>query len=750
MEQSRVKKMLALSAAVIALLGTSTITQAAWSKRRDSTPPVLTITSAPSGNITNRSPQISFSVSDNRSGAVALCSLDSAAFANCVSPVSLSNLSLADHNMRIYAKDAAGNKSSTQTISFTVVSSSTPVPTPTPTPVPPASTPTPTPTPIPPAQAADEIFDSNGNLNASAYVALANDYSSDKAIAYRYGAAKTAPATGVPTYWKPTDHTFYPHGNVCDGGSDKVASIIAQLGSTDCSRNDYGSSLGDVIYRSDASSDSGVTPLLTLDLSAGNITEKPQLFWIYGNAVTDPQLDNHKSANGGVLPKVPIAQGRCSEHDCAQALIAFQNGLIASVGSNTASNFANLKLPAGKVPTAIAITTNSEFALVTIWDTVNLKGQVAVLALGSLSDGVKIGGPYDANPALSSWQGLYPGLRNISDFRFIKLLGYVDLPGMVAPTDISASTDFGVMQDDSTQGWLYDPVNGTGACKSYAELTPSASSANQKSFAKGGLNANIISRSGIAAVISKSEKKVIFLNLKPLFDKVNNTYFEGTLSSLQSTLANTGLGDSQWPQVFSVSNYAPTIVKTMSLAAKPTAVKVSILANPGQAWVATEDGVIHAISVAGVQSGSNPDPSLIKEVSTLQVGKNPTYMAYHVLKDAFGNSNTQIWVVSRGDQKLQLVDMVTLKVIKTLQDSRIVDPITVEETQQSPLLTSVITLTDYTGKQVLNYRYAPIALQGGNTPLNIGIGQSGTDLFEFGGAYSVPGKPFQFTQSNVP
>ncbi|WP_234824975.1 hypothetical protein [Cupriavidus necator] len=599
------------------------------------------------------------------------------------------------------------------------------------------------------APGADAIFDASGNLNASEYVAIASDYSSDKAIAYRYGASNSA-AAAVQTYWKPSDKTFYPHGNTCDGGQDTSTSIIYQLGGIDCGQNDYGSNMGDVIYRSDNASDPGVTPLLSLDLSAGVITEKPQPAWFYNNATTDPQLQNHIPANGGVLPTQPIAMGRCLERDCAQALVAFQNGLIANVGSNTASHSASVKLPAGKVPTAIAITTNSEFALVTIWDTVNLKGQVAVIALGSISDGSQVGGPYDTNPAANSmsWPGLYPGLRNVSDFVFMKLLGFVDLPGMVAPTDISATTDFSVMQDDVAQGWLFAP-GGTDPRKTMTELNPATSQANQKSFAAGGSNANLISRSGVAAVISKSEKKVVFLNLKPLFDKVNNTYFDGSFAGLQSALSNTGLGDTQWPQTFATDNYAPTVVTTMSLAARPTAVQTSILANPGQAWVATEDGVIHSISVAGVQSGTNLDPALIKEVTSLQVGKNPTSMVHHP-NVGLGNSNTQMWVVSRGEQKVQLVDMGTMTIEKTLQDSRIVDPITVSETQQSPLLTSVITLTDYAGKQVMNYRYAPISLQGGNTPLNIGIGQTGNDLFEFGGAYAVAGKPFNYTQSNVP
>jgi len=601
--------------------------------------------------------------------------------------------------------------------------------------------------------AGGDILDAAGNLIPSAFVALVSDYSSENAIAYRYGPANLTPAA-VPTHWKPDDKTFYPHGNECyrrefpKNQLDMSLKITYQLGALDCGRNDFGSNMGDVIYRPDSASDPGVTSLLTLDLSAGTIAEKPQLPWVFGHVSSNPQLRKHIPANDRALPSQPIAMGRCSEHDCAQALVAFQNGLIASVGSNTASHFASVRLPKGKVPTAIAITTNSEFALVTVWDTVNLKGQVAVLALGSLADGSKVGGPYD--PSDMAWPGLYPGLRNVSNFVFIKLLGFVDLPGMVAPTDISASTDFSVMQDNNTQGWLFDPANpAKGANKSKQALNPVASSANQKSFAVGGANGRLVSRAGVAAVISKSEKKVVFLNLKPLFDKVNKTYFEGTLASLKSTVADTGLGDSQWPRVFAVDNYAPTVVKTMSLAQKPTVVKVSILAYPGEAWVATEDGVIHAFAVAGLQSGLAPDPRLVKEVGRLQVGKNPTSMAHHV-NVGLGNSNTELWVVSRGAQKVQLVDMKRLRIIKTLQDSRIVDPITVDETQQNPLLTSVITLTDYSGKQVMNYRYAPISLQGGNKPLNIGIGRSGTDLFEFGGAYALPGKPFNFTQSNVP
>jgi len=718
--------------------------EGSYSMLVDTVAPVVTISSQPASSTQSTSASFAFSISDALSGVNLIeCQLDSQAYVNCSSPQAYSNLAVGSHTFNLRGTDKAGN-SKVQSYSWSIAAASTP-------------TPSPSPSPGGGGIAADEIFDSSGNLIGSAYVAMANDFSSDAAIAYRFGAANSAPAAGAPTYWKPSDSIFYPHGNKCyqqefpNDTPDTSLTITAQLGSVDCSRNDYGSTMGDVIYRADsASSNPGVTPLLTLDLSAGVITEKPQLFWIYGNnKTTDPLLEK---VNGGTSPMKPIAMGRCVEHDCAQALVAFQDGTMAGVGSNTASQTTKFKWPAGKVPTAIAITNNSEFALVTIWDTINLKGQVAVLALGSLADGGKVGGPYDPSPM--TWPGLYPGIRQMSNFVFIKLLGFIDLPGMVAPIGISASTDFSVMQDNghSTQGWLYDPVGGTGADFSYQELNLVNSQANQKSFAVGGLNASLISRSGVAVVISKSEKKAIFLNLKPLFDKMNNSYFEASFTSMKAMVANTGLGDSQWPPVFAVDNYAPTILKTVSFAQKPTAVSISILANPGQAWIGTEDGVIHSFNVAGVQSGSNMDPSLISEVGSLQVGKNPTSIVHHVLTGLgiFGSSNTEVWVVSRGDQKVQLVDMVAKKIQKTLQDSRLVDPITVDETQQSPMLTSVITLTDYSGKQVMNYRYAPIDLQGGNAPLHIGIGQSGNDLFEFGGAYSLPGKPFNFTGSNIP
>jgi len=88
--------------------------------RLDRKGPVLTINSAPSGTINTTSASISFSVVDNFPGAAASCSLDNAAFAACTSPYNITNLAQGAHSVRLYAQDSAGNKSATQTVSFSV------------------------------------------------------------------------------------------------------------------------------------------------------------------------------------------------------------------------------------------------------------------------------------------------------------------------------------------------------------------------------------------------------------------------------------------------------------------------------------------------------------------------------------------------------------------------------------------------------------------------------------------------------
>jgi hypothetical protein len=101
-----------------------------------------------------------------------------------------------------------------------------------------------------------------------------------------------------------------------------------------------------------------------------------------------------------------------------------------------------VKLADGKVPTAIAITNSGEFALVTVWDTAAVRGQVAVVALADgcqWCDAAKerdLGAELGQRPARLSRASLAWATTSPA-----KVLGYVDLPDSVkAPTEISAST----------------------------------------------------------------------------------------------------------------------------------------------------------------------------------------------------------------------------------------------------------------------------------------------------------------------
>jgi hypothetical protein len=73
----------------------------------DTTPPETTADSGPSGSTTDTS--ATFTFSSNEAGSTFECSLDSAAFSGCASPLALTGLGVGAHELRVRAVDAAGN-----------------------------------------------------------------------------------------------------------------------------------------------------------------------------------------------------------------------------------------------------------------------------------------------------------------------------------------------------------------------------------------------------------------------------------------------------------------------------------------------------------------------------------------------------------------------------------------------------------------------------------------------------------------
>ena len=579
------------------------------------------------------------------------------------------------------------------------------------------------------------LFDAQGNLQANVYVALAASYTSPAGVAYRYGCDYSSyhgNAGSFPTYWEPEHKHFDNFGN--------GPGWNYELGAVNTGENDYSGNQAQVMYLADASSNPGVATLQTLLMGDGTFSESPQLTWAYyGGGDPEPNLLSSAwtQANGGPFQQpVALAHAYGNSWNSAEDLMVFADGFIGAAGTNTSDASQFLQLPPNKIPTAIALTDNDEFALVTVWDTQALKGQLAVLALGT------------GNDFWGDWTEIYPGLRNNGLFGFIKLLGFLDLPGMVAPTGISVSTDYSSALDDN-QGWLVSPDGTNG--RYVADKLTLSDETNRQSFITGS-NKNHYAKAGFAAVISKSEGKVAFVDLKPLFQYFDSMYFT-TSANFQLT-RDVGQAPSQWPYTFDAASMvnAPALIETLPLSYAPTAVRTSIIPGVNQAYVATEDGTLHVYTVGGYGDGSAATPNVIAEVGTVAVGLNPTCIAYAKHDPSTpGAYPDELIVVARGDRTISWVQPMQTggTILRTLQDSRLLDPVWAEDNDNHGALSYLLTVADHEGKQVSTYRYGPVvyATNGGAV---FGMGPDGQAPFEFGGAYALSGKPFQLSGSNVP
>lgn len=647
----------------------------------------------------------------------------------------------------------------TETAQVTPVPTPTPDPTPTPTPDP-TPTPTPDPTPTPPVSTTGDIVDTAGVVVPALYTAMAAHMADETGMAYRYGAASTISNTGVPTLFKPTDKFSRCNGAAKPDGSN--CNTAWQIGGprNDDSRNDqtlaglYSTNQSSVLWKSDdPRAYSGVSDMSVSAFEFNTFAEKPQWLWQCGGCGLTSQNVVTYRANGILKSdgtSLPIAAARCGGPTgfCGSSVIVFADGTLATAGSTTSRNATSIKLAANKVPTGIAMTNQSEYVLVTVWDTVALKGQVAVVATAGLCDGCKPGGPY--YKWWDEWMGVYPGLPNMGNVGFMKVLGYVDLPGMMAPTEIAATT--GLHQFNTMMG------GGHFVGESNSPLTDAA---HWQSFAANGSNYGRYAKGGVAVVISKSERKVAFLDLKPLITYMNGVYF----SSNVSRVSNFGQGAGQWPPTFAEGAAMPVVVKTIDLGARPTAVKTTITEpTNGRAWVATEDGTLRIFSLGGYAPGGtvkSPAPADIAAKGSVVIGSNPTSLATSKGDPLTSDpSNRQVIVMSRGTRKVQWVkfadDGNSGSVIRTLQDTRMVDPIAVEDIDNFANKSYTVSVADYGGKMVHNYRFGPVEVvdRGANPGGGTWYCQNGCPTtggpFEYGGAQALPGKPFQMNTSNVP
>ncbi len=607
--------------------------------------------------------------------------------------------------------------------------------------------------PAPAAGTPDPLTGGTTTVDAAAYRAVAAAMGKAGGIDYRYGPAPSAYGTtgndGVPTWFKRNDNAFVSDRSGGQRPCDPIACGTWQVGAWSNNIGDFSSNNGHVAFIPDVPAQRvGVADVAISSVSNAVFSQRPELRWVYYGGGLDEVNGAAYRASGGAVGN-PVGVARCAGRPgwCMNSLMVFDSGFIASAQTDTSTNKASAQLASGKVPTAVAVTNSNEFALITVWDTVNLRGEVAVVALAGLCEGCTPNNPTGSN-YWGEWNGLYPGLPNLGNTGYMKVLGYVPLPSdMKAPTDISVTTgvDRNAYLGEGTREQAYS--------------LPLSNANNRATFKSGGRNFDTYAKGGVAVVTSKSEQKVAFLDLRPLFAYYQSMYFGS--DSDYSVTTSVGSADSQWPRTFAAApGQTPTVIKTVAMANRPTAVRTYAWGNSRRAWVATQDGQLHIFNLGDYPTAGSGSAASIAEVGAVAVGRNPTGIA--LVKEKAGSAiyqdiTREVIVTSRGDRQLQWVRFSGNggTVVRTLKDARLVDPIAAEDTDNHGTESYVVSVADYGGRALRNYRYGPVIMHNYSgsacgAPNGCGMGSSGGDAFEYGGEFGLPGGAFQVTSANIP
>jgi hypothetical protein len=603
--------------------------------------------------------------------------------------------------------------------------------------------------PVPAASSAPSkdpagIFDGQGGFSTAAYVKMAEEYGTPAMIEERFGKPWSAyhSVINAPTWWTPKD-LFY------QSPTQSNENLYYSLGRP-CVKDDYSSNYAQVGYVSDVNNpDSipGVDDIATLEKFSCMWSGRPQAYWATGDGhpsiTLTPKVILAYDPYGTPQQPVDVTRAYGASEAAGCSYMVFQDGQIAcGKGGNTVHGYFYSKpFPSSFVPTAASVTNNGEFLLVTGWNKETHQGQLAVVGMGSS----KPSGTFWNY----EWDEVYPGFRNYSIPNFAKLLGILDLPGMVAPTAIEA-----------VGNWVYQPgaflpvPHGQNRSLGQPGAFPLSVQSHWQCFVEEEC-AQLYDTGGFAVVASRYERKVLLIDLHPLFAAIQKGMFT-SFSEFRANVANTGAHEGQWPLTFTEDRAAtPLVVKTIAYDSQVTAISASLYPD-NRALIATEDGHVHVWDVDGLQSltgnGSNA-----KEIDDLaNMGRNITRIAHMKhWEHAENNGGNVRWLyiaLSRGDKSVTWIDLSATPptLVRTLQDSRMVDPISVEDNNNHGTASDLLDIADYGDKSIKAYRYGQVKFWTSTNKLAFGMGQDGDDPFEYEGSYSTPTGPFAISIENVP
>jgi hypothetical protein len=428
-----------------------------------------------------------------------------------------------------------------------------------------------------------------------------------------------------------------------------------------------------------------------------------------------------------------------------EALIITKDGLLGAGLTQTSREgeawpMPYIVLPPNKKPTAIAVTSSNELALITVWDTQALKGQLAVVALQG------------------KWLGSHTMHRtcqpNEGSWSAFKLLGYVDLP-MAAPSSVAAASNsawggpsqtanLDLGQIDLSLWWNRD-----GLREGESQWT------------------QVFASKGYAVVASKLENKMCLVDLSAFLGFVRASYLVHDDASYAAVIAKEAAG--QFPYTFDERPETKPVVVWQKTVAKPTCV----LAAPRldrwstdyyKAYVASEDGNIHIIDASSLMARyswhqNNP----IAETGSFYVGKNPTSMCFTRFTESAGRVplmpvngngsvqsadplNNTFYVACRGDRKVVAVCSYggRGKIYREIIDSRMSDPVAVSVAGRG----NIVTIADYTGKCLHSFRLGSLGRTTPSFSENFPVNNPGFE-FDYAGQLNLSGSPFAVNSANV-
>ena len=584
-----------------------------------------------------------------------------------------------------------------------------------------------------------KIVKANGEIDAAEYARQAGLWDA-ATIDCRLGPSYDSLHPGDADAARPMAAELPTQSN--DGGYLCKQFQFGEVGA--CQGSCFGSTSGQVAYATSDASDAGLDRLQTYGWENAVSCIQPVHEGYLGGPHPDPGIPVWQAAAGPTV-RMPNALARTHFTETNDAVLTFVDGVVAATGTQTSGDTKPFsQLPANKIPTAVALTARNEFALVTVWDTAAVKGQLAVFALRASSPGAFVI-PYFAAPGEGG-------------FNSIQLLGFVDLPDMKTPTSIAAAGNNPSKAGQNVfqqLGEFSKPVEEIVA--DIIQTQDSGGCCLQNYFT------DVFATHGTVVIGSRWENKLTFVDLAPLFAFSRAKYVDtvqaavdatrngdsAAASAAEAAFDEAALTEGPWPWDFSTDpSMMPVVVKTLDVTSAPTAMAVGNSANGGivKAWVGALDGTI---SVYDVSSLGDPKPDSSTDIASIaEVQADPNITAIRLYGSY--SANDHVVAVSRGNRSAQWLvsDEKGVHATLRLRDLGLGDPVDVDVNSRFAAESvpsnygMLITLADFAGKQAITF------VQDNATCGDDGASDACT-TFVHGGSFGFPGPVYRIDTANV-